>query len=182
MRRFRLGLRSRVTVLFALGGLVVAALLAVITLAITRQALLSNRADTAQDVVFGNAARVVTRLTSDLDSGVAQAVLDTLNTSAGSRPLLEIGDTTRSLDESFTRDDLPASLQALVRQGEVARIRTTVQDVPAIVYAIPIDGFEQDVYYYEAVPLGEVEDTLGTLQYVLLGGALIVAALSLIHI
>jgi signal transduction histidine kinase len=176
MRRFRLGLRSRVTVLFALGGLVVAALLAVITLAITRQALLSNRADTAQDVVFGNATRVASRLTSDLDSQVAQAVLDTLNTSAGSRPLLEIGDTTRSLDESFTRDDLPSSLQTLVRQGEVARIRTSVQDTPAIVYAIPIDGFDEEVYYYEAVPLGEVEDTLGTLQYVLLGGALIVAA------
>jgi signal transduction histidine kinase len=162
--------------LFALGGLVVAALLALITLTITRQALLANRADTAQDVVFGNAGRVLNRLTSDLDSQVAQAVLDALNTSAGSRPLLEIDGTPRSLDASFTIDDVPPELQAVAQTGDAGRLRTTVQDEPAIVYAIPIRGFEEDVIYYEAVPLSEVEDTLATLQYVLLGGALIVAA------
>ncbi|MGI9614515.1 MAG: ATP-binding protein [Acidimicrobiales bacterium] len=180
MNRIRLGLRSRVTMAFAVGGLMVTILLTVITLTIARQVLLSDRDDVAEVVVFSNAARVQRQLTGDLDPQAVQGVVDSLNTRAGSRVLLITNDGEGQFardESSFSVVDVPADLQAITVDGEAGRMRTSVQDEPMIVYGIPIQGFE-DVVYYEAVPLGEIEDTLVTLQFVLLGGALIVAAVA----
>ncbi len=182
MSRFGLGLRSRITVAFALGGLVVAILLAVITVTTTRQVLLSDRDELAEVLVFSNAARVQRQLTGDLEAGAVQGVIDSLNTAAGSRPLL----TTNEADVGFSQNealfslaDVPVDLQTITIEGNAGRIRAIVQEEPAIIYGIPLQGFESSqVVYFEAVPLTEVEGTLETLQLVLLGGSLIVAALA----
>lgn len=179
MNRLRLGLRSRVTLAFAVGGLVITALLAGITLTTTRQVLLSDRDEVAELIVFANASRVQRQLGGDLDPGAVGSVIDSLNTTAGSRALLITDDGNFSLDPSaFTLDDVPIDLQSITFEGRAARIRTSVQDTPAIVYGVPMRGFSSVVVYFEAFPLGEVEDTLETLQLVLLGGGLIVAALA----
>lgn len=178
MIRLRLGLRSRVTVAFALGGLIVTALLTLITLTTTRQVLLADRDEVAELIVFANASRVQRLLGGDLDPGAVGGVVDSLNTTAGSRPLLITDDGNFPFDpSSFTLDDVPPDLQAITFEGRVGRIRTSVQDTPAIVYGVPLQGFD-NVVYFEAFPLAEVEDTLETLQLVLLGGGLIVAALA----
>lgn len=178
MNYFRLGMKSRITAVFTLGGLVVTALLTVITLTTTRQVLLADRDEVAELIVFANASRVQRQLGGDLDPGAVGNVIDSLNTTAGSRPLLITNDGNFSLDPSaFTLDDVPADLQSLTFEGRAGRIRTDVQDAPTIVYGVPMQGFD-DVVYFEAFPLGEVEDTLETLQLVLLGGGLIVAGLA----
>ncbi len=182
MSRFGLGLRSRITVAFALGGLIVAILLAVITVTTTRQVLLADRDEVAEVLVFSNAARVQRQLTGDLEAGAVQSVIDSLNTAAGSRPLL----TTNEADVGFSQNealfslaDVPVDLQTITIEGNAGRIRANLQDEPAIIYGIPLQGFEDSqVVYFEAIPLTEVEDTLETLQLVLLGGSLIVAALA----
>ncbi len=178
MGRIRLGLRSRVTLAFALGGLLVTLLLTGLTLGITRQVLLSEREDVAEVVAFANASRVKAQLTGELDAGAINGIVESLNTKAGSRPLLITGDGRFARDASaFSLDDVPIELRTMTFERRAARIRTEVQESPAIVYGVPIPGFD-DVVYFEAVPLVEVEDTLETLQLVLLGGGLIVAALA----
>lgn len=178
MGRFSLGLRSRVTLAFAIGGLLVTALLAFLTLGLTRSELLSGRESVARVLAFANAARVQQQLTGELEPGALQAVVDSLNTTEGSRPLLLTDEGAFSLDESrFSIDDVPQSVRELALEGSAARIRTSVQGTPNIVYGIPIRDFE-DVVYFEAVPLNEVEDTLTTLRFVLLGGGLVVAGVA----
>ncbi|NNC80852.1 MAG: HAMP domain-containing histidine kinase [Acidimicrobiales bacterium] len=178
MGPFSLGLRSRVTFAFAMGGLLITILLMVITLGIAQQVLLGDRDEVAEVVVFSNAARVQRLLTGDLEADAVLGVVETVNTSVGSRPLLVIGDRNFSLDESqFSLLDVPQSLQAATGERQAARMRTQVQDEPMILYGVPIQRFE-DVVYYEAVPLTEVEDTLGTLRNVLLGGGIIVAVVA----
>ena len=183
MSRFGLGLRSRITVAFALGGLFVAFLLAAITLTTTRQVLLADREEIAQELAFSNASNVQRQLGGDLEPGAVQGVVDSLSTATGSRPLLIIDNGNFSRDASaFSLDDVPAELQTLTFEGNAGRIRAVVQDSPAIVYGVPIRGFEDsgfsNVVYFESLPLTDVEDTIETLQLVLLGGILIVAALA----
>ncbi len=178
MDPFRLGLKSRITAAFTLGGIIVTVLLTVITITTTRQVLLADRDDVAELIVFANASSVQRQLGGDLDPGAVGNVIDSLNTTAGSRPLLITNDGNFSLDPTeFSLDDVPADLQSITFEGRAGRMRTSVQDDPAIVYGVPLQGFN-DVVYFEAFPLGEVEDTLVTLQIVLLGGGLIVAALA----
>lgn len=178
MNYFRLGLKSRITAAFALGGLVVTLLLTLITLTTTRQVLLADRNEVAELIVFANASRVQRQLGGELAPGAVGNVIDSLNTTAGSRPLLTTNDGNFPFDPSaFTLNDVPPDLQRITFEGNAGRIRTSVRDSPVIVYGVPLQGFD-DVIYFEAFPLGEVEDTLETLQLVLLGGGLIVAALA----
>ena len=74
---------------------------------------------------------------------------------------------------------MPVSLRTTTVDGLAGRIVTEIDGAPFIVYGIPLQGFEE-VVYFEALPLSEVEDTLETLQFVLLGGAAIVAGLAII--
>ena len=69
------------------------------------------------------------------------------------------------------------SLQTTAIEGNAGRIVTSIDDEPFIVYGIPLQGFD-NVIYFEALPLTGVEDTLVTLQFVLLGGGLIVTLLA----
>ena len=178
MSRFGLGLRSRITVTFALGGLLVAFALALITVTTTRQVLLADRDDLAEVLVFSNATSVQRQLVGDLEPGAVQGVIDSLNTAAGSRPLLITDGAQFSLDESaFSLDDVPTDLRTVTFEGNAGRLRASVQGNPAIVYGVPIQGFE-NVVYFEALPLADVDETLNTLQLVLLGGILIVGALA----
>lgn len=178
MNHFRLGLKSRITAAFAMGGLVVTLLLTVITLTTTRQVLLADRDEVAELIVFANASRVQRQLGGDLAPGAVGNVIESLNTTAGSRPLLTTNDGNFPLDPAaFTLDDVPSDLQTITFEGRAGRMRTSVRDAPAIVYGVPLQGFD-DVVYFEAFPLAEVEGTLETLQLVLLGGGLIVAALA----
>lgn len=171
-------MKSRITAVFTAGGLAITLMLTVITLTTTRQVLLADREEVAELIVFANASRVQRQLGGDLDPGAVDNVVASLNTTAGSRPLLSINGREFSLDPTaFAFVDIPADLQTLTIEGRSGRMRTDVQDVPAIVYGIPLQGFD-DVVYFEAFPLGEVEGTLETLQLVLLGGGLIVAALA----
>jgi signal transduction histidine kinase len=164
-----------VTFAFAMGGLLVTILLMALTLGIAQQVLLADRDEVAEVVVFSNASRVQRLLTGDLEAEAVLGVVETVNTSIGSRPLLVIGDRNFSLDESqFSLSDVPQSVRGATEEQDAVRIRTRVQGEPMILYGVPIQRFD-DVVYFEAVPLTEVEDTLRTLRNVLLGGGIMVA-------
>lgn len=177
MKRLRLGLRSRITVAFALGGLAIAIALAVITITTTRQVLLADRDQLAEVLIFANASRVQGSLTGDNEPGAIQGLLESLNSTAGSRQLLSIEGAGFSRDGLFVLEQVPIALRTSTLEGNAVRFRTELDDEPVIVYGIPLQGFE-NVVYFEALPLDEVEDTLATLRLVLLGGGLVVSALA----
>lgn len=178
MRFPRIGLRGRVTGALAVAGILAAMVLSVITLSITRQVLLGSRSQVADALTFNNAQTVQRTLAGNLDPGATQAVVDSLNTAEGSRPLIITdGGNSFSLDGSFTLEQVPMALQDLTAAGDAASMVASLDGEPFIVYGIPLQDFDE-VVYFEAVPLIAIEDTLETLQFVLLGAGLLVAGLA----
>ena len=178
MNRSRIGLRGRVTGALAIAGILAAVVLSALTLTLTRQVLLTDSNQVADALTFTNAQTVQRTLAGDLSPGATQAVVDSLNTAEGSRPLISTdAENSFSLDGSFTLEQVPLSLQNTVAEGNAANIVTSIDGEPFIVYGIPLQDFE-NVVYFEAFPLISVEETLETLQFVLLGGGLVVAGLA----
>lgn len=173
MRRFRLrqrlGLRARITLTFAIGALLLSALLSGTTWALTRENLLNQREDSATVVVYQNAGIVQQRVgDSDTDN---QALLSSLSTPLGSRPILFNGNEYVSLTPEFGRDALPASLRATVVAGQPARMRYELRGEMQLAVGIPIPS--AGVAYFEIVSLSDLEDTLGALGVSLLGASLV---------
>ena len=123
----RVGLRGRITGALAIAGLLAAVVLSVITLTITRQVLITDRNQLAEALTFTNAQTVQRTLAGDLEPGATQAVVDSLNTAEGSRPLISTdGGNSFSLDGSFTLEQVPESLQNTTIEGDAGRIVTSI--------------------------------------------------------
>lgn len=162
----RLGLRSRITLAFAIGALLLSALLSVTTLALTRQNLVNQREDAATVVVYQNAGIVQQRV----QDTPAQALLSSLATPLGARRILYNGSEYVSLTPEFGQDALPQALRDKVLAGEPARMRYRLRGTMQLAVGIPIPS--QNVAYFEIVSLSDLEDTIGALSVSLLGAAL----------
>ena len=172
----RLGLRARVTGLYALGGLLLSLAIALATLTLARQNLLEDREDRAFSVAVRNAQRVENGLGTETEIEDVDVILQTLTITEGSFPLLQVGDATRAVGTAFDADDIPASLRELVESGTAGRMRIRADDTPLIVTAIPIP--DVDAAYYEAASSTDVEDVLNTLGIIMLGVSIAATLLS----
>jgi signal transduction histidine kinase len=170
VRRFpltrRLGLRARITLAFAIGALLLSVLLSITTLALTRENLLNQREDSAIVAVYQNAGIVQRRAGED-----DLALLGSLLTPLGARPVLYNGSEFVSLNPEFGGDALPAELREEVVGGQPSRQRFELDGEMQLAVGIPIPSAE--VAYFEIVPLGDLEDTLGALGISLLGASLV---------
>ncbi len=172
MRRLwgRLGLRARITLLFALGGLLLSVTIAVATLTLARQNLLADREDRAFSVVIRNGDRVAQRLTEDTDAEGVDAIFDALTITERSHPLLRVDAVWTANDpQIFSNDNVPSVLVAAVENGRAARIRSRLDDKPALITGIPIPSLDAD--YYEAALVDDVEGALNTLGIIVIGVA-----------
>lgn len=176
----RLGLQARVALLFALGGLVLAATLSLVTLAFTRQNLLSERDESAFASFRTNAAAVEAQLTEDIDELAVQAIIPSLATTRGEFALLRVGDQWEaSLGLAFDETDVPSNLAQVVDEaGNAARIRTVINDSPVIVSGVRLPGEGRDAAYYEAVRLDDIEETLRSLGLVLVLASAVTSVLA----
>lgn len=177
----RLGLRARVTLTFALGGLLMSALLAGVTLYLTRQNLLREREDQALRNAVENAAAVEPLIVLPTSAN-AQPQLDpaiaAAKTPEGSFAILVVGDQVKEQSNRFTSDDVPATLKSLVGQGETARQRSKIDNVVNLVVGVSLTRDKPvPVEYYQAIDLSDVEDTLHSLAIILAGAAGATAAL-----
>ena len=164
------GLRTRITVAFAVGGLLISSTLAVTTLTLTRQNLLDQRDESAFAIITTNGVRVQAALTPDLDDEVLRQIVEGLGQRGGTVPLLRFGTDWASADSLvFNAESVPDALLGLVDAGRPGRIRTSIPGGPALVTGIPIPG--RDAAYYEAAMLDDVEDTLDALAFILFGVA-----------
>ncbi len=171
MRRFpltrRLGLRARITLAFAIGALLLSVILSITTLALTRENLLDQREDAATVVVYENAG-IVQQQAGNVDDA---AILSSLRTPLGSRPVLYNGHDFVSRDPQYGQDALPQELRDAVVAGQPSRMRFELRGDMHLAVGIPIPS--AGVAYFEIVSLSDLEDTLGALGVSLLGASVI---------
>ena len=175
----RRGLRTRITFAFAIGGLILASTISFATLALTRQNLLAERDETAFAVFANNGRRVRNELTSETDDEGRRAIVERLGQTSGTFPLLRVGDEWTSADPLiFDGESVPQSLLDLVEAGTPARMRTAIGGRTAIVSGVPIPGALTDAIYFEAAPLDDIEENLGTLAIIMFGVAAVTTLFS----
>jgi len=173
----RLGLRARLTLFFAFGGLLLSTTIALSTLTLTRRNLLETREETAFRVVTANGKRVQARLTPEIDAEGLGAIIDSLSTTKGAYPLLRFGDQwTASDTQVFPSESVPSSLLLLVNESEAATIRTNLDGRPAVITGIPLPN--RDAAYFEAIFLDDIEATLSALGLIVSGVAAVSTVLA----
>jgi two-component system sensor histidine kinase MtrB len=168
MSRFRfpaVGLRARVTAVFAFGALVLSASLALASYEVTRQTLLQERERSAIRAAGFDASVVALGLgaaNSQVDS-----VLANLDTGEQRRPIVRRSGqfyAPRTAAEAV-RDVVPSGLRSLVEGGQPGLQRVDAGGVPSIVVGVPLPSVAAQ--YYEVTNLSELQRTLNVLATVL---------------
>ena len=178
-RTSHLGLRARITLTFALGGLALSSTISVATLALTRQNLLEEREETSFTVFVNNGRRVRNELTAETDDEGRRAIVERLGQASGTFPLLFVEDTWTAAEPLvFDGESVPAPLRELVVAGTPGRMRATIGGRTAIVSAVSIQGSGPEAIYYEAAPLDDIQDTLDALAAILFGVAAVTTLLA----
>jgi signal transduction histidine kinase len=172
----RLSLRARVTLTFALGGLLMSALLAGATLYLTRLNLLEKREAAALNEVFDNAEQASGYLKDDPVADIDLIVKNLKTTNDFIvRYLDPIG--VKPTDEwrpsaagEFDQNDVPAQLRDAVNGGNSALMRTEVGKTPTLIIGVPLTEVN-GAQFYERIPLDDIQDTLRSLTYILIAAA-----------
>jgi signal transduction histidine kinase len=169
----RLGLRPRITLAFAASGLLLSALLAGSTWAITRESLLTQREGSATRQAYQNARYMQGQIPEDHEATSIKSALGGL---VGSKPVLRtVGADDQplwfSVVPNFDQNALPGSLKQEVQQGNAARMRYEVNNEPVLAIGVPLE--DQNSSYFEIVPLDELQNTLESLAVSLFGASLV---------
>ncbi|MBS1265234.1 MAG: Sensor histidine kinase MtrB [Acidimicrobiaceae bacterium] len=164
-----LGLRARISLSFAVGGLLVSVVLAGATLVLTRRQLIDSRENAAAAVAVSNATRLSNQLTHDATIEDLPAIADSLTKIEGSQRLIRLGDSWLPTPE-LDSEDLPPLLLDHLAQREAGQQRSSLSGQTHLVVGIPLTAFDAD--YFAVVDLADVEDTLGNLQIVLFGASI----------
>ncbi|MBT4676229.1 MAG: HAMP domain-containing protein [Acidimicrobiaceae bacterium] len=171
----RLGLGAQISVLFAIGGLLVSILLGGATLVLTRGQLLDTRGSAAAAMAVSNATRLSNQLTPESSIEDLPTVVDSLTRIEGSQRIIRVGDDWLVAPE-LDRADLPAPLVERLDDRRPGQMLATVRGQPRFVVGIPLTAFDAD--YYTISDLSDVEQTLDDLRYVLLGTGAIAVTLA----
>jgi two-component system sensor histidine kinase MtrB len=163
----RLGLRTRITIAFGVGALLLSTMVGATTWALTQQNWLDEEESGAVAQVFANADRVQQRITPGLDP---TDMLSSLLTPSGSNPVLLLNDSWYPVTPQFGEEALPPSLVEMVEAGQPARMRYEYLDSTQLAVGVPLESV--DAAYFEIVSLEELEDKLESLGVSLIGASL----------
>ena len=168
-----LGLRSRITLAFAVGAALLSALLASTTWALTRENIVNQRESSATRQAFRNAGLVEQQLAGgNTDDETMRDHLLSLQNESPSRTMLVGPNEIRiNPSTSFDLQSVPASLESMIDEGQAARIRVENDGQPHILVGVPlgVDGYR----YYELFSLAETQSTLESLSISLFGASLV---------
>ena len=168
-RPARLGLRTRVLLMFSAGSLLLAAFLAAAAYSFTRSSLLTQRDRTAIDEVT-NHANIANNA---LPGGAANALVVLEN--QGITDVVIWSEQQFESRGTFDETDIPIALRDRVTVGDpgfdpiASRMLTMVDGSPAIIVGIPLPSGA----FFEAVDISEIEETLSSVGLSLFFGALI---------
>src|SRR4051794_15777871 len=163
----RWGLRTRITIAFALGAAALSALLALVTYGLVRENLVNQRESAAIRQAFLNARVVRDQLSSQ--SQPEQAVLDGLESPTGASPVLLRNGQWFAVTVERGREQLPLALRRTVTAGHTARMRFTIEGHAQLGVGVPIPGV--NAAYFEIASFEDSERALSSLAFSLLGAA-----------
>ncbi|MDY7087213.1 MAG: HAMP domain-containing sensor histidine kinase [Actinomycetota bacterium] len=165
------GLRTRVSVAFALGALGLSSCVTAASYELTRNMLFRERERTAVRATYFDAT-VVNGGMGGAASEIGD-VLRALDVGAGRYVLLHRDGQwySRSADPAASTA-VPQELQEMAAGGRAGAQRIVRDGGPALVVAVPMPGAE----FYEIVSLAELENTLQLLALVLTAVAIMIAA------
>ncbi len=152
----RLGLRARVTAVFALGALLVSTALAGITFWTARQYFLRQRESTDLGQAYVNASFVRSALRSP-NTDIPQ-LLDSVDSVPGSHSILYDHGHWFSTSLAIGRDPIPPAMQQLVSSGSAATQRYLINGSPELAIGLPIPSVGAS--YFEVFSLEELSRTL----------------------
>jgi two-component system sensor histidine kinase MtrB len=170
-------MRARVTVLFSLAGLLLAAALAVLTYSLARNQLTSQRDDVAVQQAFINARLVRDLLRTKLLD--RQEVIGQVRTDTDGSALYHFDDDGRWFSHDptrFTPTDLPVALRGEVLAGGYARQRYVLNGVAYL--AVGVNVAEFGVQYFEVFPLAPLARSLRVVGGSLILGSAVAALLA----
>jgi two-component system sensor histidine kinase MtrB len=165
----RLGLRTRITIAFGVGALLLSTMVGATTWALTQQNWLDEQESGAVAQTVTNADRLQQRITPAPDLDPID-ILSSLLTPSGSNPVLLLNDRWYTLTPQFGEDALPPSLVEMVRSGTPARMRFEYLDSTQLAVGVPVESI--DASYFEVVSLDELENKLESLGVSLIGASL----------
>ncbi|MEO9151999.1 MAG: ATP-binding protein [Lapillicoccus sp.] len=168
----RLGLRSTVTLFFALGALIVSALLSIGTYLVARHYLIDQRQQTALRQTYADASFVADGLRTQ--GAKVPDVLGSVNAPSDSELIVRLGGRWFSSSLNQGPQTLPGSVRKGVAAGDVTYVWSRVQGQPAIVIGVPLKTV--DAEFYEVAVTTELAATLTTLAIVLGAFALLSTA------
>jgi len=171
-RRRRLGLRSRVTLVYSVGALVLAAIMATLAFGLARKYLLGERETSAKRQTFANAQLV----SSDLRSVNADVTgfLGTLPTGSESDSLVYRHGQWFVSSVGLDYNRLPADIVAKGRNGTAATQRFSYAGSTQIAVAVPLKSV--NAVYFQVFSLRELDSTLRILSASLAVAALVTTA------
>jgi two-component system sensor histidine kinase MtrB len=152
---------------FALGAAVLSAVLAFITFGLTRQNLIDQRQDSSVARAFANADRLAVELPYATSPTMVARSLNGLSHPNDANAVLSNAGRWYATDSAvISQQSLPQSLLQMVEDGQAGRIRTAVDDTTLLIVGVPI--VDLDAYYFEGVPLTDLQETLDRLGVTLL--------------
>ncbi|MEO7058973.1 MAG: histidine kinase dimerization/phospho-acceptor domain-containing protein, partial [Lapillicoccus sp.] len=167
----RFGLRRTVTLFFALGALIVSALLSIGTYLVARHYLIEQRQQTALRQTYADASFVADGLRTQ--GAKVPDVLGSVNAPSDSELVVRIGGRWFSTSLTQGPSSIPPSVREGVGAGHVTYLWTRAQGQPAIVIGVPLRT--TGAQFYEVAVTGELDSTLTTLAIVLGAFALLSA-------
>ena len=166
------GLRARIVVAFAVGALLVSAVLVTTTFVLARSYLLDQREAAVTRQAFADATLLASRL-STAGSEVGDELAE-LMPSGGADVVAASDGSWYSSRLDVGARDVPEELRDLVTSGAAGTARISTSSGPHLVVGIPVPA--ADVQFYEVAPLLELQAALRTLTAVLGAGGLTATA------
>ena len=165
--RRRFGLRTRLTLTFAIGAAVLSAVLAFVTFGLTRQNLIDQRQSSSVTRAFANADRLSVELPYASTPAMVTRDLNSLShPNDANAALTNAGRWYATDPAAFTQNEIPSSLLDMVAGGQAATMRTDVNGSTQLIVGVPVPNL--DARYYESVPLDDLQRTLDGLAWTLL--------------
>jgi two-component system sensor histidine kinase MtrB len=167
--RRRISLRTRVTLAFAVGALLLSATLAALTYELSRSYLVRQRETSGLRQTYANARLVKASLAAP-DTDVAR-LLASVQLPARSTPVLRRGDRWFTVSSAVSQESLPVEIRDTVASGSAARQLVRLHDAPQLVVGIPLPAV--DGAYFEVFQLVELDRTLRILLNSSIAAALV---------
>ena len=171
LRPQKLGLRTRILLMFSLGALALSLSLAAAAYSFTRSSLLNQRDTSGVAQVYRNAQVAQNELRAN--NSTANAVVDRLRNVGVLNPALNYRGEWGQGPARFGPDAIPEALkQRVINDAVPARMITRVAGKTVLIVGIPLTTVS-DASYFEFIGLDETNSTLRSVALSLVFGGLI---------